>query len=137
METTDKDQELKKLLKSMQPESPGKDFSARVMHRIFQEKAALEQVKKAPVLGRGFWIILALFAGLYLVGIFLSGDAGAGESTFSYLNGAGREAISSGYQQLASKLETLPASIAGILLASSLLLLLENYLQLRSGRSTS
>jgi len=135
METTDKDQELKRLLKSMQPESPGKDFSARVMHRIFQEKAALEQVKKAPVLGRGFWIILALFAGLYLIVILLSGDAGAGESTFRFLNG-GREAISSGYQQLASKLETLPASIAGILLASSLLLLLENYLQLRSGKST-
>lgn len=134
MKSTYEDKELKKLFKSLKPESPGVDFSARLMNRIFEEQAALEQVKKEPVLGKSFWTILALFAGLFLAVILLSGNVPAGEGASNLLNGAGAEAVSSGYESFFEKLGAVPGSVAGILFASSLLLFLEKFLQLRSSR---
>lgn len=127
------DKKLKELLKYAKPESPGSDFSARVMNRVFEEKAALEQVKSEPVLGRGFWIILALFAGLMAIVAFLSGSGASAESSLNLLQNVNTEAVKTGYQSVFDKLGTVPLSIAGIFLASSLLLFLEKFLSKRSG----
>ena len=122
------DKKLKELLKYAKPESPGSDFSGRVMNRIFEEKAALEQVKSEPVLGRGFWIILALFALLIGAVTIFSGNGTSAEGSLNLLQNVNTEAVKTGYQSFFEKLGTVPLSIAGILLASSLLLFLEKFL---------
>lgn len=126
------DKKLKELLKYAKLESPANDFSARVMNRIFEEKAALEQVKSEPVLGRGFWIILALFAGLIAIVAFLSASGASTEGSLNLLQNVNTEAVKTGYQSVFEKLGAAPLSIAGILLASSLLLFLEKFLSKRS-----
>lgn len=126
------DKKLKELLKYAKLESPANDFSARVMNRIFEEKAALEQVKSEPVLGRGFWVILALFAGLFVSVAVLSGNGAPAGESLNLLQGVNTEAVKTGYQSVFDKLGAVPLSIAGILLASSLLLFLEKFLSKRS-----
>ncbi len=41
MKTLDNDKELRKLLKEIQLESPSKDFTLKVMDRVWEEKAAV------------------------------------------------------------------------------------------------
>jgi len=126
------DKKLKAFLKSGQLESPGPDFSNRVMNRVFEEKAALEQVKSEPLLGKGFWIILALFAGLMAVVFVLQGSGISGGQTFSFLKEVNTSAVTTGYQNFFEKLGAVPLSVAGILLGTSVLLFLEKYLSNRS-----
>jgi hypothetical protein len=126
------DKKLKELLKYAKLESPANDFSARVMNRIFEEKGALEQVKSSPVLGRGFWVILALFAGLLVIVAALSGTVVSTEDSLNLLQGVNTEAVKTGYQSVFEKIDTVPMSIAGILLASSFLLFLEKFLSNKS-----
>ena len=126
------DQKLKEIFKGLELESPSANFSARVMDRIFEEKAAIEQVKKEPVLGKGFWIIMGLFAGLFAAVFLVSGNAGATEGVFGFLKQVNTTEVSAGYQSFFEKLGTVPLSIAGILLASSFLLFLERFLNSRS-----
>jgi hypothetical protein len=131
MKTFEEDKELKQFLRSVKLESPADGFSARVMNRVFEEKAALEQVKQEPVLGRGFWIILALFAALFAVIALVSGTP-ATESAPSILPEINTDAVLTGYRSFFDKLGALPAGIAGIFMASSLLILLEKLLSSRS-----
>lgn len=126
------DKKLKTFLKSGQLESPGVDFSARVMNRVFEEKAALEQVKSEPLLGKGFWIILALFAGLIASVFILQGSGASGGETLNFLKEVDTTAVATGYQNFFERLGTVPLSIAGILLATSILLFLEKFLSNRS-----
>jgi hypothetical protein len=90
------DKKLKAFLNSAQLESPGADFSARVMNHVFVEKAALEQVKSEPLLE------------------------------------VDTSAVATGYQNFFEKLGAAPLSVAGILLATSVLLFLEKFLSNRS-----
>lgn len=126
------DKKLKELLRYAKLESPGRNFSARVMDRVFEEKAALEQVKSDPVLGRGFWIILALFAGLIATVAILSGSGASAEGSLNLLQNVNTEAVKTGYQSVFEKLGAVPLSIAGILLASSLLLFFEKFVSKKS-----
>jgi len=126
------DKKLKELLRYAKLESPGRNFSARVMDRVFEEKAALEQVKSDPVLGRGFWIILALFAGLIAAVAILSGSGASAEGSLNLLQNVNTEAVKTGYQSVFEKLGAVPLSIAGILLASSLLLFFEKFVSKKS-----
>jgi len=102
------------------------------MNRVFEEKAALEQVKSEPLLGKGFWIILALFAGLMAVVFVLQGSGISGGQTFSFLKEVNTSAVTTGYQNFFEKLGAVPLSVAGILLGTSVLLFLEKYLSNRS-----
>ena len=52
MKTQEKDNELKKLIKGIKLDSPGNDFTTLVMNRVFEEKAALEKVKKERFLAK-------------------------------------------------------------------------------------
>ena len=124
----EEDKKLRELLKSVKPESPGVDFSAGVMKRIFEEKAVLEQVKKEPVFGRGFWIITALFAVLTGVMIWVSGTQPVSETPSALLPEMNADAVLTGYRAFFNELGALPASVAGIFIASSLLLFLERVL---------
>lgn len=126
------DKKLKELLKYAKLESPGNDFSARVMNRVFEENTAMEQVRSEPLLGRGFWIILALFVGLLVTVAFLSVTGTSVEGSLDLLKGVNTEGVKTGYQSVFEKIDAVPMSIAGILLASSLLLFLEKFLSKRS-----
>lgn len=132
MKTFEEDKELKQLLKSIKLESPGADFSARVMNRVFAEQTALEQVKSLPVLGKGFWVILALFAILLVAVALVSGGTSSAEQTPALLQQFNTDAVLTGYRSFFDKLASLPAGIAGIFMGASLLILLEKFLGTRS-----
>jgi len=126
------DKKLKELLQYAKLESPNNDFSARVMNRIFEEKGALEQVKKLPVLGKSFWVILALFVGLIVIFAALSGSGVSTGNSLYLLQNVNTEVVKTGYQSVFDKIGTVPVSISGILMASSLLLFLDKFLSKRS-----
>jgi hypothetical protein len=129
MKTFENDKELKMFLKNVKLESPGKDFSSQVMNRIFQEESVVEQVKAEPILGRGFWIILALFVILMAVMVYLSAGSTAAGSTSGMLPDIDSTNFMAGYRSFFEKLDVLPASIAGIFIGASLLVFLEKYLE--------
>jgi len=129
MKPLEEDKELKSLLKSIKLDSPETNFTVRVMNKIFQEESLIEKVKRERVLGKGFWVILALFVALFVAMVLVSGS-GAGTSgsvpkLVSEINSSGAAAD---YQTFFQKLGTVPVSIAGILLASSLLLFVDKFL---------
>lgn len=129
MKTQDLDNELKSLIKEMKLDSPGKDFTMNVMSRVLEEKAATEQVKNERILGKGFWIILLLFVILIAAMFVFSGNGIQEEGQLSkMLNNVGDGSLTSGYQSVFSKLGTLPLSIGGILLASTVLLFIDRFL---------
>jgi len=129
MKTQDLDNELKSLIKEIKLESPGKDFTLKVMNRVLEEKVAMEQVKDERILGKGFWIILLLFVLLIAAMFVFSGNGIQEEGQLSKMLGNVSDgSLSSGYQSVFSKLGTLPLSIGGILLASSVLLFIDRFL---------
>ncbi|MDD4143390.1 MAG: hypothetical protein PHN68_02030 [Prolixibacteraceae bacterium] len=120
----EKDIKLRQLLKTITPESPGPDFSNRVMKSIFEEQFSLEQLKKYPVLKKSFWVFLSLFAILIAIAVVLSIISGTYPDQ-STLQNFGMDKILTGYQSFLTQLGTLPVSIASILTATSLLVLME------------
>ena len=126
MKTFEEDKEIKQLLKSIKLEKPAPDFTLVVMNRVFQERSTIEQVRAEPVLGIGFWVILALFVLLMAAMVVLSGGAASPES--SLLPTIDTEKYMTGYRSFFDNLGSLPASTAGILLAFSLLVFLERFL---------
>lgn len=127
MKTFEEDKELKQLLKSIKLEKPAPDFTKVVMTRVFQERTMVEQVKAEPVLGKGFWIILALFVLLMTAMVLLSGSNIVPESSV-VLPEVNTEKYMSGYRSFFENFGNLPASIAGIFLAFSLLVFLDRFL---------
>jgi len=129
MKTQDLDNELKSLIKGIKLDSPGNDFTVNVMNRVFEEKAAMEQVKDERILGKGFWIILFLFVLLIAAMFVFSGDGIQDSGALTkLLNKANDGSLTQGYQSVFSKLGTLPLSIGGILLASSVLVFIDKFL---------
>lgn len=129
MKTQDLDNELKSLIKGIKLDSPGNDFTMNVMNRVFEEKAAMEKVKDEKLLGKGFWIILFLFVILIAAMFVFSGNGIQEEGQLSkMLSNVSDGSLSSGYQSIFSNLGTLPLSIGGILLASSILVFVDRFL---------
>ena len=129
MKTFEEDKALKSLLKSVKPESPGSDFSVNVMNRIFKEESLLEKLKRERVLGKGFWIILILFLALFAAMVVVSSSgANPGNGLSGYVPGLNTNTVTQNYETFFSKLGSVPASIAGILLASSILVFIERFL---------
>lgn len=129
MKTQDLDNELKSLIREIKLESPGNDFTAKVMSRVLEEKVAMEQIKDDRILGKGFWIILLLFVLLIAAMFVFSGNGIQEEGQLSkMLNSVSDGSLSNGYQSVFSKLGTLPLSIGGILLASTVLLIIDRFL---------
>ena len=132
MKTQDTDMELRKLLKEVQLDTPSKDFTIKVMKRVWEEKSVqsrVEVIKNERILGKGFWIILVLFVGPFAAVAFTSGNGGQEAGQLSKLmQGLQNEGVSEGYKSFFSNLGSLPLSIGGILLASTLLLFIDRIL---------
>ena len=129
MKTQEKDKELKKLIQGIKLDSPGNDFTTLVMNRVFEEKAALEKVKKDRLFGTGFWVILFLFVILLAaVAVFSYGGIEIDSELPKLLSGAQGSQLTQGYQSFFSNLGALPLSISGILFATSILLFFDKYL---------
>jgi hypothetical protein len=129
MKTQDNDMELRKLLKEIQLDTPSKDFTIKVMDRVWEDKSVqsrVEEIKNERILGKGFWIILVLFIGLFAAVAFTSGNGGQETGQLSKLmQGLQNDGISEGYKSFFSNLGSLPLSIGGILLASTLLVFID------------
>lgn len=129
MKTQEKDNELKSLIKGIKLDSPGNEFTSMVMNRVFEEKAALEKVKKEKVFGKGFWIIIFLFVVLFVAMIVFSTSGFEVDSQLSNLFSTANEGqLSQSYQSFFSKLGNLPLSISGILFATSILIFIDKFL---------
>lgn len=123
-----KDIKLKSLLNEMKLESPGSNFSVQVMNRIFKEDSVLERIKSEQILGKGFWIITILFFAL-MVTVFLISNIGIdAQSQLPEIMPELRNNISTGYQLFFAKLGSMPLSIAGILIATSVLLFIDRFI---------
>jgi len=129
MKTLENDTELKNLIKGIKLDSPGSDFTSKVMNRVFEEKPVVEIVKNEKLLGRGFWIILLLFV-LLIAAMFVFPQGGVSDEgqLSKLLSNANNGALSKGYKSIFSNLSTLPLSIGGILLATSVLLFIDRFL---------
>jgi hypothetical protein len=122
------DIKLKALLQQMKLDSPEPNFSVRVMNKIFEENSVLERIKSEKVLGRGFWIILILFV-ILLAAIFIIYNSGAQpESQLQTLLPEVNSGVTEGYKSIFNKMGTVPLSIAGILIASSVLLFIDRFI---------
>ena len=122
------DIKLKILLQEMKLDSPKPDFTLQVMNLVIQEDQVLEQIKAQRILGKGFWIILVLFIVLMAAIFFMyqSGAQVAGDS--GSLLPKIDSGISEGVQSIFGKLGMVPLSIAGILIASSILLFIDRFI---------
>ena len=118
------DIKLKALLQDMKLETPGTGFSGRVMNKIFESDNALETIKAQRILGKGFWLFLALFIVLLAAIYFVSGAGIITESNTQNLLPSMNGAITT-YENFFSKIGTAPLSIAGILIAASILLFID------------
>lgn len=129
MKTIDNDTELKNLIKGIKLDSPGSDFTSKVMNRVLEEKPVVEIIKNEKLLGRGFWIILLLFVLLFAAMFVFSQGEVADEGQLSkLLSNANNGALSKGYESIFSNLGSLPLSIGGILLATTVLLFIDRFL---------
>lgn len=131
MKTFEEDKELKSLLKSVKPNSPGPNFTSRVMNRIFQENPAFEKIKNTRIFGKGFWIILLLFVAIIVAVFIFSGTSGNNGGLDKILSNLNTNGIQRDYENFFQKLGTVPLSIAGILLASSILLFIDHFFSLK------
>lgn len=136
MKTFDDDMELRQLIKGIKLDKPAPDFSTRVMNRVFQERSLIEQVKAEPVLSKGFWIIVALFILLMAIMIGVAGSLPASEAN-SLLPEINSGEVMLGYRSFFERLGSLPASIAGITCAMSLLVFLDRFLSSKKTENVS
>ena len=122
------DIKLRVLLQNLELDSPGPDFTLRVMNRVTEENLALEQIKSQPILGKGFWVFTLIFVVLMAVIFFVfqggAQSAGGSEDILSKLD----TGVSQGVQSFFGKLGTVPLSVAGILIATSLLLFIDRFI---------
>lgn len=122
------DIKLRAFLQDMELEKPKVNFSVRVMNQIFEEENVLEKIKSEKVLGKGFWIISILFVAL-LAAIFILNNSGVeAESQLQGLLPEASRGVSEGYQSFFSQMGNIPLSIAGILIATSVLLFIDRFI---------
>jgi len=126
------DIKLKAILQEMKLNSPDADFSVRVMNKIFQEGDVLEKIKSERVLGKGFWIIIVLFVILMIVISIVSNTVVQTDNQITELLPNVNSVVGSGYNMFFEKAGKAPLSIAGILLASSVLLFIERIISSNS-----
>ena len=74
MKTTDNDTELKKMIREIRLESPGPDFSTKVMQAVLAEARGKPVYTTEPLLGRKFWMLVALFVALAIAFMLFFGN---------------------------------------------------------------
>jgi hypothetical protein len=73
MNTLETDKKLKRMIKGIRLESPGPDFTTRVMDAIFTETQKKPGFVTEPLLGKRFWILVTLFIGLAATFVLVQG----------------------------------------------------------------
>lgn len=126
------DIKLQALLQSMELESPSDKFSLKVMNSIFEEDAVFEKIKAERVLGKGFWIILVIFVILAAAMYFMTSAGIQPPSETSELLPQVNETVVNSVNSFFGKIGSIPLSIAGILIASSLLLFIDRIISSNS-----
>jgi uncharacterized BrkB/YihY/UPF0761 family membrane protein len=126
------DIKLKALLQKMKLDSPGPNFSVRVMNKIFEETSVLERIKSEKVLGKGFWMILILFVTLLGIVVVTYTTGIQPESQLQGLLPEMNGSFTQGYQSIFSKIGTIPLSVAGFFAAFSVLLFIDRFINSNS-----
>jgi len=126
------DIKLKALLNEMKLDSPKPNFSVQVMNKIFEENTVLESIKSEKILGKGFWIILVLFVVLSGVVFVIYNTGIQPESQIKDLLPELNSGVTESYKSFFSKLGSVPLGIAGILIASSVLLFIDRIISANS-----
>lgn len=134
MKNFEEDKKLKTLIQSIDIDTPGKGFSTKVMNQIFELDSYIEKLKSERVLGKSFWVITSVFVVLMLalIAVSVMGTTGSEGNLLGLFKGLGTSGVSEGYENAYEKVTSLPLSIAGILLASSLLVFLERFLSTKN-----
>lgn len=121
------DQEFKQLIRKTILDKPDDGFTDRVM-KALETQTAAQPVKKDPLLGKPFWIFVALFAALGILLILLEAFSPAPDS--SILNTLGiqwqpqvPEIMRTTVSQIGRELQSLPAALSYIMLTATFLLL--------------
>ena len=130
MKNLEKDEQFRRTIKKIKLEAPAPDFSSRVMDAVIAEAQKKEMFKADPLLGRRFWIIIFLFVALTAFFIFVSGTletAADSPGIFSRINGPDLSDVKNSWSLFIDKLSGIPLTVAGILLAASMLLLADKY----------
>jgi len=120
------DIKLRSLIQDIKLESPDKNFSSRVMNKILQENEAIEKIKSERILGKGFWIFLILFIVLFGTVWFFSPSSS--ETTGILDQYLGKLSSDIDYQSFLGKLGAVPIGLAGIFVASSILLFIDKFI---------
>ena len=122
------DIKLRILLQNLELDSPKPDFTLRVMNRVIEEDLVLEQIKSQRILGKGFWVFITIFVVLMAVVFFVFQSGAQGGSESADLISKLDPAVSQGFQSFFGKLGMVPLSVAGILIATSLLLFIDRFI---------
>jgi hypothetical protein len=87
MNTSEKDKNLKKMIKGIRLESPGPDFSSKVMEAILAETQKKPGFVTEPFLGKKFWILVILFISLAVAFmLFYKSEPGTGSIQHLFSN---------------------------------------------------
>lgn len=121
------DQEFKRLIRETVLEKPEVGFTDKVMEAIAAH-ALVQPRKRDPLLGKPFWIFVALFAVLGLGLVLLQGLSPSPESSISDTLGIQwqpqvPEVMQSTIAQFGRALKSLPAALSYIMLTATFLLL--------------
>jgi hypothetical protein len=136
MNTMNNDKELKKLMKEIRLEKPGAGFSSSVMDAVLAETAINKVYRHETVLGAKFWIFTGLFIALAIIMALMGNSQSATDgSIFSGLIerfpapelGAAKDGIS----RISNIFSGLPVTLASIMIASSILILADNFFSTR------
>ncbi len=126
MKTIKKDKELEQLIIGLDLESPSADFTSKVMNKVYEETIDVRTTNE-KIMGLQFWVFVGIFIALAVLLVILSNsgiDAGSG----GLIDSIKEKSTGTGFQSAFEKMNALPTSIAGILLATSTLLFLDRFL---------
>jgi len=128
MKESKKDKKLERLIKETRLEKPGSKFILNVMNDIYAMEPAKSVQYGFPVLGRNFWVLVSMFAALAIILVVISGTGTGTEGMFNNLLPVDTGNVTRGYRNILDQLGNVPLSIAAILTASSILLMIERFM---------
>jgi hypothetical protein len=122
MNTSENDKKLKKIIKGIRLESPGSDFSSKVMEAILAETQKKPGFGTEPFLGKRFWILVTLFIGLAAIFmLFYKSEPGNGsfQQLFSTLPSPDWSPIKNLFSSSIGKAGSLSWTVIAVMLGAS------------------
>jgi uncharacterized BrkB/YihY/UPF0761 family membrane protein len=124
----EKDPKLERLIKETRLEKPGRNFTMKVMNEIYALEPTRSVQSGFPVLGRTFWVLGSLFVVLAILFIVLSGTIADTGGTLNNFLSVDTGNITREYRNILGQIGNIPLSIAAILTATSILLIIERFM---------